>query len=73
MVITIPPLVLIRARLEAMSQAQVRSLATDSGVPYGTLMKIRYGITRNPGIETVRAFYPLLPNLPSPTQAEAGA
>lgn len=72
MVITIPPLALIRRRLEAMNQAQVKSLASDSGVPFGTLMKIRHGITKNPGIETVRAFYPLLPNLPSPPSAEAG-
>ncbi|QLI49457.1 hypothetical protein vBPaeMUSP18_42 [Pseudomonas phage vB_PaeM_USP_18] len=64
MAITIPPLALIRTRLEAMKQAQIKSLAKDSGVPFGTLMKIRHGITKNPGIETVRAFFPLLPDLP---------
>ena len=64
MAITIPPLALIRTRLEAMNQAQIKSLAKDSGIPFGTLMKIRHGTTKNPGIETVRAFYPLLPDLP---------
>ena len=64
MPITIPPLALIHSRLAAMNQVQLRRLAKDSGIPFGTLMKIRYGTTKNPGIETVRAFYPLLPDLP---------
>ena len=66
MTITIPPLAMIRARLATMNQAQLKRLAKDSGIPFGTLMKIRYGITKNPGIETVRAFYPMLPDLPPP-------
>lgn len=70
MAITIPPLALIRTRLEAMSQTQIKSLAKDSGVPFGTLMKIRHGVTKNPGIETVRKFYPLLQNLPQPGTAD---
>ena len=64
MAITIPPLALIRTRMETLNQAQIKRLAEDSGVPFGTLMKIRYGITKNPGLETVRAFYPLLPDPP---------
>lgn len=59
--ITVPPLAMIRARLATMNQSQLKRLAKDSGIPFGTLMKIRYGITKNPGIETVRAFYPMLP------------
>ena len=55
---------MIRARLATMNQSQLKRLAKDSGIPFGTLMKIRYGITKNPGIETVRAFYPMLPDLP---------
>ena len=64
MPITFPPLAMIRARLATMNQSQLKRLAKDSGIPFGTLMKIRYGITKNPGIETVRAFYPMLPDLP---------
>ena len=66
MPITVPPLAMIRARLATMNQSQLKRLAKDSGIPFGTLMKIRYGITKNPGIETVRAFYPMLPDLPQP-------
>lgn len=60
MSVTIPPLTMIVSRLEKLSQKEVRQLADDSGVPFGTLMNIRQGSTRNPGIETVRAFFPLL-------------
>jgi transcriptional regulator with XRE-family HTH domain len=60
MSVTIPPLTMIVSRLEKLSQKEVRRLADDSGVPFGTLMNIRQGSTRNPGIETVRAFFPLL-------------
>lgn len=60
MAITIPPLTMVRSRLEHLSQAQLATLASESGVPFGTLMKIRQGVTTNPGIETVRKFFPLL-------------
>lgn len=60
MSVTIPPLTMIVSRLEKLSQKEVRQLADDSGVPFGTLMNIRQGATKNPGIETVRAFFPLL-------------
>ena len=60
MSITIPPLAMVRARLEKLSQAQVKQLSEDSGVPFGTLMNIRHGSTKNPGIETVAKFFPLL-------------
>lgn len=60
MIITVPPLTMVRSRLERLSQSQLAQLASDSGVPFGTLMKIRQGVTTNPGIETVRKFFPLL-------------
>ena len=37
-------------------------LAATSGVPVPTLQKIRYGITENPGYETMRKVLPLVPN-----------
>lgn len=60
MSIAIPPIQMIRNRLESMSQHQLKQLAKDSGVPFGTLMHIRTGTTKNPGTETVRMFWPLL-------------
>lgn len=59
--ITIPPITLISARLKRLSEAQIRRLAEESGVSFGTLNKIKHGYTTNPGIETVRKFFPLLP------------
>lgn len=58
---TIPPTTMVRARLSKLTPEEVKALAIDSGVPFGTLQKIRCGVTTNPGIETVRLFWPLLP------------
>lgn len=71
--ITIPPLTMIVSRLEKLTDSQTRRLANDSGVPFGTLNKIRCGHTKNPGIETVRQFFPLLPDLPHQERQEAEA
>jgi hypothetical protein len=59
----------IRARLEPLSRGQLIEIAERSGVPFGTLWKIRIGGdstgkhgTDNPGIATVRKFAPYLPD-----------
>ena len=57
---SIPQIARIRSALAAMTQKEVKGLAEACNVPFGTLMKIRHGITENPGIETVRKFYPML-------------
>jgi len=57
----------LRERLKGLRLAQVDALASASGVPSSTLMKIRNGVTPNPGIETVRKFFHLLP----PTDTES--
>lgn len=44
-----------------LSHAQTKALAEASGVPFTTLWKVRTGETRNPGVETVRLFWPRLP------------
>lgn len=59
--VVFPPLAMVRARLNQLTQAEMHQLAADSGVPFPTLMKIRHGTTKNPGLETVRKFFPLLP------------
>jgi len=51
----------VMAALRPLSLAQVRDLSDRSGVPFRTLLNIRFSKTRNPGIETVRKFFPLLP------------
>lgn len=56
----IPTTTMIRRRLNMLTQAQLHQLANDTGVPYSTLVKIKYAETKNPGIETVRLFFPAL-------------
>jgi predicted transcriptional regulator len=56
----IPPTALIRRRLGLLTQAQLHQLASDTGVPYSTLVKIKYAETKNPGIETVAQFFQVL-------------
>lgn len=56
----IPSAEQIGALLRAMTLAQVREVSHKSGIPYRTLLNIRFGATPNPGLETVRRFYPYL-------------
>jgi hypothetical protein len=48
----------IHTSLLGMRHAQVQCLSALSGVPFATLWHIRSGKTTNPGIETVRRFWP---------------
>ena len=57
----IPPIARVREKLGGLTKAQLEKISDASGVPTSTLMKIRHGVTQNPGIETVRAFYEFLP------------
>jgi len=52
----IPPISVIKGRLEALTYSDMQGLAVVSDVPFTTLWKIRSGETSNPGIETVRKF-----------------
>lgn len=58
----------VRTGLQSLSLAELSGLSVRSGVPFSTLVKIRNGHTPNPGLETVRKFYPHIP-----TGAEKGA
>lgn len=60
MALTIPTSRMVRDRLERLAAKEVKQLAKDTGVPFGTLMKIRMGETTNPGIETVGKFFHLI-------------
>lgn len=56
----LPSLESIAKRLNAMSNKQIHWLASSSGVPYSTLMNIRYGTTKNSRYETVVKILPHL-------------
>lgn len=50
----------------------MQDLAKAANVPFTTLWKIRMGETKNPGIDTVKKFAHLLPELtPTPKKAKA--
>jgi predicted transcriptional regulator len=57
---TIPSPAEVRAKLAPMSLAKLEELATRTGVPFTTLVKLRNGQTENPRLETVHAIWPAL-------------
>lgn len=57
---TIPASPEVRSALKALTYEQLARLATLADVGFGTLVKIRSGTTKNPGIDTVRKFLPHL-------------
>ena len=60
----IPSAADLRELLLTMGHAQVQEIALQSGVPFGTVWKLRSGETDNPRLQTVRS---LLPHLRSAT------
>lgn len=56
MLTDIPTVAFIQGELKNLEHADVRRLATLSGVPFSTIWKIREGTTKNPGIQTVAQF-----------------
>lgn len=48
-------LVAIRKKLADTPISELPAVAKKSGVPFGTLFKIKYGTTKNPRFETVKA------------------
>jgi len=59
----------VSERLRPLRMGELRTLAHQSGVPFRTLINIRLGVTENPGLETVRKFFHLLP--PTDTESQA--
>jgi predicted transcriptional regulator len=57
MAISIPSSDDVRTLLLKLRQRDLRDVFEQTGVPVPTLVKIRQGTTRNPGIETVRSIY----------------
>lgn len=47
----------VRTALEPLTLKQIDRLAALSGVSAPTLVKIKYGQTEKPGLDTVRAFF----------------
>jgi predicted transcriptional regulator len=54
---TIPSSADVKTRLAKLTLNQTMELARKSRVPYATLIKIRYGTTVSPGLDTVRRFW----------------
>lgn len=69
---SIPSAAEVQARLSQLSRKELKALADVSGVAESTLIKVRYGTTKDPGIETVRQFWPhVQPPAPNPRPADA--
>ena len=54
----IPSAADVRQVLDPLTHTQLAKLSDLSQVPFGTLWKVRSGVTKNPGIDTVRKFLP---------------
>lgn len=59
----IPSIKDVQASLAKLTPELLTQLASRSKVPLSTLTKIRSGVTKNPGIETVRSFWSALRKL----------
>lgn len=57
---SIPTAAYVSKQLQALGHAQIQDLAKRSGVPFTTLWNIRAGLTENPGLMTVKKFFPFL-------------
>ena len=58
--VDIPTSSQLRAKLNALSWAQVQELCRKTGAPFTTVWKIRSGETADPRLETVRLIWPEL-------------
>ena len=68
--LALPSTEMLSTRLKLLKGVEIEDLASRSGVPASTLWKIRMGVTPNPGLETVRKFFHLLPE-PATDQQDA--
>lgn len=58
--LSVPSAADVQAELRPLTRAQLQQLGAAAEVPWTTIDKIRRGETRDPGIETVRRFLPLV-------------
>lgn len=58
--------------LRMLTLTQLKDVSARSGVPYRTLLNIRFAATPNPGIETVRKFFHHLPVVEKEKPEEQG-
>ena len=65
----IPSAADLRELLQTMGHAQVQEIALQSGVPFGTVWKLRSGETDNPRLQTVRSLLPHLRSATHPAQS----
>lgn len=53
----IPSTTDVRELLQGIKQPDIELMSKQCGVPVATIIKIRHGVTANPGLETVRLLY----------------
>lgn len=57
----LPSIDVLKGRLSGLNHAELNALVAVSGVPFGTLMKIRQGDTEDPRLSTVIKIMESLP------------
>lgn len=67
----IPTLKSIQKRLKPLTDKQIDTLSELSGISRTQIWRLRSRITRNPGIETVRAILDNLPTLEAPRAVQS--
>ena len=65
----IPSVRQVQEALKRLTLRQIDTLSALSGVPAPTIAKIRYGVSENPGIETIRKFMPHIAKASAPDAA----
>lgn len=69
----IPTAAEVREALAALTLKQIDHLARLSGVSAATLAKIKYGQTKDPGLDKVGAFWPFVGAVRAPVDQQQGA
>lgn len=61
---------LVKARLAGTPISRIQDLADATGVPFGTLFKVKYGTTKNPRYDTVKPLAEYFRAHPEPAGAQ---
>jgi hypothetical protein len=47
----------VKTHLEKCKHSDIQRLADESGIPFTTIIKIKYGETKNPGVLTIQPLF----------------
>lgn len=47
----------VKTYLDNCKHSDIQKLANESGIPFTTIIKIKYGETKNPGVHTIQPLF----------------